>query len=138
MTDSDKRSFPEPLLFGTFYPKEYLLAIANDRAQADRAMAAVQQAGFPEAEVFTGQEVLAHHQGLMEHRTLAQRLGSILSADEKLVQDDYLEQMQDGKLIVMVHVPDATEVERAGHALGEQGAFMLRYYGTDGVVEVSP
>jgi hypothetical protein len=94
MTTFEGNTFEGETLFGTFYPQGYIVASVDDPADADRAHAALQQAGFDEVRTWTGQEVLERHQAFIAQRNLAQRVGSIFASDEKLALDDYLEAAQ--------------------------------------------
>ena len=128
MPDSGDHTFRGAMRYGTFYPTHYLIAIVTDQAQADHTTAALQHAGFAEVDVFTSQEMLDRYQARMDSRTLPQRVGALFSSDEKLFQQDYLEQMRAGKLMLTVHVSDATQVRQVQHVLAEQQVSMMRYY----------
>lgn len=136
MASSDENT---PMRFGTFYPTGYVVAVVDDAVHADQARIAIQQAGVPDVHVYAGADVVAHHQALLDQRTPLQRLGSVISADEKLMQEDYLEQARAGKVLLTVQVvPDVEQIEIVRRILRAQHAVLLRYYDTDGVVELSP
>ena len=137
MPDSGDHTFRGAMRYGTFYPTQYLIAIVTDQAQADHATAALQHAGFAEVDVFTSQEMLDRYNARMDSRTLPQRVGALFSSDEKLFQQDYLEQMRAGKLMLTVHVPDATQVRQVQQLLAEQQVSMMRYYDAGDVIELS-
>ena len=86
--------------------------------------------------MFSSQEMLDRYNARMDLRTLPQRVGALISSDEKLFQQDYLEQMRAGKLMLTVHVPDATQVRQVQQLLAEQQVSMMRYYDAGGVIDL--
>jgi hypothetical protein len=121
-------------LFGTFYPKGYVVAAFRDRAAADDAHATLSQRGFGEARVWTGAEVIARHDEFMAQRSTLQRIGGAFGADEKVAIEEYLDAARAGHFFLTVHVPNEAEVEqvRAVIVSGEH-ARLMHYYGAVGM-----
>ncbi len=133
---------PEATLWGTFYPKGYVVAVVDDPQAAQRAFEALQNAGWAgeEARLWTGEQVLAKHQQFMEHRSLAQRVGASIGSGspEDVALKRYLEQARHGHLFLTVHAPNSNQVEQIHGILDDYNAHTIKYYAAAGVADVHP
>jgi hypothetical protein len=118
-------------LFGTFYPKGYVIAVVEDDGAAEGAAAAVRAAGFPGEEVrlFAGDEVLAIHERYLKERSVLQRIGGAFPSEEAAALGEYLDAARGGRRFLTVHAPESAEADRVATALADQPIAMIRHYG---------
>ena len=126
--------------FGTYYPTGYVVAVLDSSNQAKQAAHALYEAGFDadQVRVFTADEVLAIDGRFRQERTLAQRIGHALAADEGEAEQEYLGAAQRGHAFVTVHAPDAAEARRVAAIVTQQGAYDVRHYGRALLTDLSP
>ena len=117
--------------FGTYYPTGYVVAVVDDRDQANRAVQALRSAGVPtdQVRVMSGDEVLAIDREFKESQSFGQRLGGMLAADEGEAVQQYVEAAQRGHALVTVPAPELAEAQRINGVLAEHGAHGVRHYG---------
>jgi hypothetical protein len=122
---------PLATLWGTYYPKGYVVAVVHEREAADRAAAALRAAGFGEEDVrvHTGQEVVDRHERFRASMSVGQRIGAGLPSDEHEALNDYLEEARQGRHFLTVHAPAHELVHRARDVLRGYGGHAMRYYG---------
>jgi hypothetical protein len=131
-------SFAGETLFGTFYPTGYIVAVTDARDDAEAAQAELVQAGFTELRIWSAAEVQERHQAFLDQRSLLQRIGSAVAADEKLVLDEYLQSAQDDHTFLTVHIPNADQVNQARDILVAHHAHQVHYYGAVGITDLTP
>jgi hypothetical protein len=129
-------SFGGDMVFGTYYPKGYLIATFNDGAAAHGAHGALTQHGFAQTRVWTGEEAIAQHDALAAQRNAEWQHGSSLQANNKLGLQDYMKAAHDGAFFVTLPVPDETMVEQARAALANYQPHMVHYYGSVGMIDL--
>jgi hypothetical protein len=126
-------SGPDPRTrhFGIFYPTHHVVASLRDAATAQAAEDELHRAGWSPAELHhsTGEEVLEERRRFLQERSLAQRLGELVGADEREARDEYLEDATRGAHFLAVYAPTAERVERARTVLSGHGAWSIRHYG---------
>jgi 2-polyprenyl-6-methoxyphenol hydroxylase-like FAD-dependent oxidoreductase len=137
MTAFQDNSFQGETLFGTFYPKGYVVAAFRDRAAANNAFAALEQHGFRETRVWSGDEVLARHDEFMAQRSTLQRIGGAFGADEKVALEDYLDAARSGHVLLTVHMPSEADVEQVRTVIAGDDARLMHYYGALGMADLS-
>lgn len=138
MTAFSDSSFDGETLFGTFYPKGYIVAVTHQKGDAEAAIAELQQAGFTDVRLWTGNEVQERHQAFLHQRSMLQRLGSAFAADEKLALDEYLQAAEEGHSFVTVHVADQSQVDTVRNTLVAFHAHQMHYYGDVGMTDLTP
>lgn len=125
-----QRDREDATLWGTFYPRGYIVGVVHDWHKAEEAAEKLRAAGFPEGEVHThsAQDVLARHEELMKNRNLAERIAGSLPSDEGAAVDEYLDEARKGSCFVTVHAPENAQVARAREILRDQGVHAMRHY----------
>jgi hypothetical protein len=131
-------SFDGETLFGTFYPKGYIVAVTHQKDDAEAAIAELQQAGFTDVRLWSGSEVQERHQAFLHQRSMLQRIGSTFAADEKLALDEYLQAAEEGHSFVTVHVVEQSEIEPVRNTLVAHHAHQMHYYGDVGMTDLAP
>ena len=132
----EEKSFTGQTLFGTFYPTGYLVAVLHARTDAEHAKLRLQNAGFAEVRVWTGQEVIERHEAFLAHRSVLQRLGSLLHSDERDALEEYLAAARQDHLFLTIHIPDHHQVERAHPLLVENNVHLMHYYTAVGMADL--
>ncbi len=119
------------MMFGTFYPKHYVVAVVGDPAEAARAADDLHAAGFApeEVEVWSGERMLANHDTYLRQHRLLGRLGRLLPGDEALTEAHYLDEARAGCTFVLVLAPQPERRERARRILRAHHGHDLHYYG---------
>lgn len=117
------------ILFGTFYPKRYMVSAFGTAQQANQAAEALKDAGYDDVRSWVPPQVLERHEQFMQQRSPAQRVEGELSSDEKDALNDYLSLARQGHHFVTVYVPDESEVEQVESILEANGAKSTHYYG---------
>lgn len=129
-------------LFGSWYPKNCVVAVIDDEAAA-RAVAAFAAVGFAEddARCFTGEEVTrideqVHKQQGMMWRVMARATSG---TDEGVAAQQYLDAAREGKNIVIVRVGQRdTPDPRVRPIMLAHHAHTIRVYGDMVIAQVGP
>jgi hypothetical protein len=131
MTAHDPSLANRPLVFN---PKGFLVAILEDDDHAQRAKAALREAGFADRDlrVYTSQQILADHERYLAQRSLARRMVGGLT-DDTTALERYLDRAREGRAALWVHVDaDAdADADRAVRLLADHPVLHLRHYGQD-------
>jgi hypothetical protein len=118
---------------GTNYPKETMLAIADDRATAERAAQALRAAGFADDDIYllNGREAWEKIQQKKADRNIFERtFDNIQEMDAESGRNspqDYLAALRDGRPNVIVRARDDERRQRAYEALKSSGAHNITY-----------
>jgi hypothetical protein len=120
-----------------------LLAVLDRRADADAAIEALKRAGI-EADrvtVLHGEPGLArvrarNQAGGARARTL--RLLSFMAADQAVDLAWYEAALADGRVVVLVHAPDAAHRASAIDALRQAGGHFMNHYGRFATEDIAP
>jgi vancomycin resistance protein YoaR len=118
---------------GTNYPKETMLAIADDRATAERAAQALRDAGFSDDDIFVlhGHQAWERIQQKKSERNIFERIFDNiqeLDADEgRNSPQDYLTALKEGRSNVLVRATNDASRHRAFEALKGSGAHNITY-----------
>jgi hypothetical protein len=131
-------SGPLATMLGTYYPKDYLVAVLPDAGAAERATAALGEAGWGagEIETWSGEFVLATYERRQAHRGVMERLGAALASDERIAVDQYIEEARQGRHFVTVRTPEDAQADRAAEILARHGAYGMRHYGANTLREI--
>ena len=118
-------------LFGTFYPKGYVIAVVEDGAAADPIVDAVRAAGFggEDVRVWSGEEVLATHDRFVKERNPLQRIGGVFPSEEAAILQEYLESARAGNRFLTIHAPGHADAARVAAVLADQPIAVARHYG---------
>lgn len=138
MADAPGSNMADRFMFGTFYPKHFIITVFTDPAQGQQAVEALHGVGFgADATWFlTGDQVLdADDAYLAEHRG-RRRIGQLFPSEETAVQNEYLEEAKQGHAIVPVHTPEPAQQTEARDILRRHGGRSMRYYGDDTLVDL--
>jgi hypothetical protein len=125
---------PTARRYGVYYPTHHVVAVLRDEPAALAAVDALRRAGWAEPDVhhYSAEQVLEARRQYLEHRSLSQRLGVLVSsvvADEREARDEYLEAAARGAHFLVVYAPSAEGVHTAHLVLAGHGAWAMRHYG---------
>jgi hypothetical protein len=127
MSDQDPAARERPLFFN---PQGFLVAILQDADQAERARAALAEAGFADRDlrVYTSQQILDSWQRFQAERSLAQRAVGAVTDDPDTIEL-YFGYAREGRSALWVHVPDEADADRAVRRLADHQVLHFRHYG---------
>ncbi len=135
MTERDPDPASRPWVFN---PRDFLVAVVEDDAEAERSMAALREVGFPDEDLrsYGGAQVLADRERyLAQQGTLRRVVGQVTSDVEAVKQ--FVRYARDGRAFVWVHVHEREDANRAIRALSTNKVLHFRYYGDAGVEDVA-
>ena len=127
--------------FGSFFPKNYVLAIYNDGAAAVRAGEALAAAGFLAEDIIvaSGPDVAEHDAAVQSEKGVFAKLGekwSRLYTDEAADADAMMEWARKGATFVLAYAPDDAKTELATAAIRPTHPDVFRKYDTLKVTEL--
>lgn len=115
-------------IFGTFYPRGFIVALFDNKIDRNMAASALQAAGFADVRSFTPQEVIERSTELEQQRNAAQRLGGAVSPDDLAIAEDYVESARDGQSFLVVHAKQE-QIKQASAILFQHEAHGVKRYG---------
>lgn len=123
----------DPKSYGVFYPEDDIVAVIEDRAEAERAVEALRAAGIAMADtdLATGAQVLAYEQHFQQNQTPMERLAQFVSSvfsDDGRYQQEYVEAARAGHYLLVVHAPGTEVVALARPILAAHHAHHARHY----------
>ena len=126
-TDQDPDLTSRPMIFN---PKGFLVAILPGADEAERAAAALRDAGFADRKlrIFTSQQILDDYTRYTNQPSLPRRVVAALTDDQETIEL-YHGHARDGCCALWVHVTDDDEAERAIRGLAGSGTLHIRHYG---------
>jgi hypothetical protein len=129
MTDQDPSLAARPLVFN---PKGFLVAILEDDDHAERARAALREAGFADRDlrVYTSQQILEDHERYLAQRSIARRVVGAVTIDSDTLKR-YFDHARQGRSALWIHFPDDIDAKRAVRCLADHPVLHLRHYGQD-------
>ncbi len=127
-----------PASMGHLYPVGDILAVIDDRADAERAVQALKDAGVPEQDVdlVDGPWFAQVMRANKERWNPVQRVVALLGVEEGQVVRDYLQEADQGHTIVVVHAEQQEMWDRIARVLRAHGAHRLRHYGRLAMTEL--
>jgi hypothetical protein len=127
MSDQDPAARDRPLFFN---PQGFLAAIVQDADQAERARAALAEAGFADRDlrVYTSPQILDSWERFLAERSLAQRAVGAVTDDPDTIEL-YFGYAREGRSALWVHVPDEADADRAVRCLADHQVLHFRHYG---------
>jgi hypothetical protein len=126
----DQPAGSPPTEFETFYPRGHIFAAADDHAQAEAAVKALQDAGYApdDVQIFEPAYVIQVASELEGRRGLLGRLG-LAFGDDQYFANQFLDLARQGHPLVAVNVPNQNDASRAAAVLRTQGIRAGSYYG---------
>jgi hypothetical protein len=127
-----------------FHPRDDLLAVIDDPAAAESAVAALKRASFAgeHIHVFRGHaEIEALARAWWKHSGVPALLAPFLAAflsDEFEIEKRYEAEGAAGHTVLAVHAARRNDIERATAVLGEFAAHDMRYFGRWTITELWP
>jgi hypothetical protein len=127
MSEQDPAARERPLVFN---PQGFLVAILEDADHAERARAALADAGVAERDlrVYTSQQILDSWERFQAERSLAQRVAGAITDDPATIEL-YFGYARQGRAALWVHVPDDADAKRAVRRLADHQVLHFRHYG---------
>lgn len=134
MTERDPDPASRPWVFN---PVGFLLAVLEDDAEAERAGAALEEAGFTAKEhrSYSGEQVIRDRDRFHAQQSAARRLVERVTIDNEAVQL-LLDYAVAGRAFLWVRVPQREDANRAIRALSASKVLYFRYYGDAGVEDI--
>lgn len=119
--------------FGSFYPKNYVLAVFLNDPDADAAGQALQTAGFASDDIIvaSGADVADHDAAVQSEQSIFAKLGekwSRLYTDEAAKADSLMGMARDGAAFVLAYAPEQDATDRAASTLKPFSPKILRKY----------
>lgn len=135
--DGSENAFPMDIIDPAsrpwkFRPEGYLVVILVDDEEAQRAQAALIEAGFdpPDVKLYAGQQILENHEVYMGRRDVtAKVVGAV--ADDSEGRELYLGYAREDRCALWLRVPDEGNVPKALRVLANHNYLHTRYYGID-------
>jgi hypothetical protein len=127
-----------------FHPHDDLLAVIDDPADAEAAIAALGRAGIADEHihVFRGRaEIEALARAWWKHSGVPALLAPFLAAflsDEFEIEKRYEAEGAAGHTVLAVHAAQRNDIKRATTVLGEFAAHDMRYFGRWTITELWP
>lgn len=117
-------------MFGTYFPRHYVVTVIPDRERPEQAVADLRADGFAsdDVELWSGEQVLANHEPYLAQHGLRERLGRLFPGEESEVLEEYLEEARNGANFVTVRAPDEEPRGRAAAILKGHLGHAMRYY----------
>ncbi len=132
-------------LLDEWHTKNFLLAIIDDRAQADQTVEALHSAGWNDEEIrlFHGEEAVEeaeeHAEQVEAKQSLAQRFSTIardLSSNESGLAEHYEEEAQQGHAILAVYNPSREQENCAQDILEKHQAHHVECFSRWNITDV--
>ena len=119
-----------PKQLDRFYPLDDIVAVIDDRPAAESAIQALRDAGVREGDVdlIDGAWFAQVARSAVRSRGRIKRLTHALPTEESLLARRYVEEADQGHVIVVVHAPSQDDIERARAVLAAHGAREMHHY----------
>jgi hypothetical protein len=116
---------------GQLYPTGDILAVIDDRADAERAVQALKQIGVPPGDVdlVDGAWFVEAIQHVEQRRGLIGHIAAMVAQEEGDLTRKYQEEASKGHTIVVVHAERLDVSSQVVHVLAEHGARSMHHYG---------
>ena len=125
--DQDPDLSARPMVF---HPKGFLVSILPGADEAERAAAALRDAGFTDRElrIFTDEQILADYARYTAQQSVPRRVIAALTDDQETLEL-YHGHARDGRFALWVHVADDDAANRAIRGLAGCATLHIRHYG---------
>src|SRR4030088_602680 len=123
----DPATATPPTQLGYLYPDNDILAVVDDRATGERALAALRQRGVSagDMDVIPGDWFIERMNELRDRQRLRRLVGF---SDERDIIQGYVDEAEKGHCLVMVHAAEASLIESARQVLVSIGARDLHHW----------
>jgi hypothetical protein len=120
-----------PTKLDRFYPEDDIVAVIGDRSTAERAVRALTDAGVSQDDVdlVDGDWFVEAARSVVERRGVVKRLTHMLPTEESELARRYVEEAEQGRIIVVVHAPADEDIDRARAVLAAHRAREMHHYG---------
>lgn len=127
--------------FGSFFPKNYVLAVFKTDAEAAKAGEALRAAGFSEEDVIvaSGADVVEHDEAVRSQQGVMAKLGekwSRLYTDEAADADALITMAGQGAAFVLTYAPEEEDTTRAAAVLRPLSPPIFRKYDLTRITEL--
>lgn len=127
--------------FGSFFPKNYVLAVFKTDAEAAQAGAALSTAGFSAEDIIvaSGSDIAEHDAAVHSNQGVLAKLGDKLSrlyTDEAVDAEALMELAHQGAAFVLAYAPEEEATVRATEALRPLSPPVFRKYDTLKITEL--
>ncbi len=115
-----------------FRPEGYLVVVLSDADEAQRAEAALVEAGFASHDIklYMAEQILATYEIYKGQRSLADKaVGAV--TDDIEGRDLYLAYARENRCALWIRTPDEARVPKALRVLADRDSLHVRYYGAD-------
>lgn len=114
------------------YPTNHIIAIINDRQEAEQAVQALRTDGFTHVELLSGADSLHKvHEKKNEQNPLDKLWESARKAltETEASEQAYLDAMRQGHSVVMAQVANTDDADRADATLRRYHAYTVQHFG---------
>ena len=134
MSDRDPDPSDRPWVFK---PHGFLVAVLAGAGEAERADAALAEAGFPDGHrrIYTGEQVMDERRRFVAQQGPGRRLVEKLTIDADVLQL-FIDYAESGRAFLWIRVPERVDANRAIRALGGHQVLHYRYYGENSVEDI--
>jgi hypothetical protein len=122
-------------LLDDWYPSDYILAVIDDLAEAERAREALRRLGWAEEDIrlFRGRDMVRRVGARQKRLSLAERIGFAMrsmTSYESILGEDYAQEAWCGHQILAVYTPEPEEVEQVRRLLVAHHAHDIEHFGS--------
>lgn len=119
-----------PHMLGEFYPVDDIVAVLEDQTTGERVVQALMAGGVPadDIDLIDGAWFIQHGEDLRQERGPLERLGGLLSVEERSHRQEYDTEARAGHWLIAVHAADAETAARVRGVLASHGARRVRHY----------
>jgi hypothetical protein len=116
-------------IFGTFYPKGFVVAVFETQEECTQAADALRNAQFDDVRQFTDQEVIDRYRTVTEGQNIAQRIGAAIATDEHFDIDEYVESAREGHHFLVTRAATPEQIEQVREVLFAHNAHGAKRFG---------
>ena len=123
---------------GRLYPTGYVGAIVADAGAAERAAAALREAGWAAADVvhLTDSALLNLHERQEQGQNPVERLAAFFASDERLADERYVEEARLGRHVLFVRALEPERARQVANLLEPFQPLALYHYGDNTMTEL--
>jgi hypothetical protein len=134
MTERDPDPATRPWVFN---PRDFLVAVVEDDAEAERSRLALMELGFAEEDLrsYSGELVLSDRERFLAQQGPLRRVVGQVTSDAEAVKL-FVRYAEEGRAFLWVHVHERDDANRAIRGLSSRKVLHFRYYGDTGAEDV--